>query len=267
MKKAFKLLSITLTLALVLGLTSQAIFASAATPKTIIIGTGNAFKPYCYLDEKGNLQGYEKEVLTAVFKKLPQYKIQFKTYDFKNVLLSLGAKKIDIGAHQFEVNPDRKAKYLFADESYTTFILRIVVKKDRTDIKSIDDLKGKNVQVATGANEAYVLEQYNKDNPTKAVKLIYSSADQATTVKNLTSGRIDAFISISRIVDTLNKQFGNVLKTVGTPISSSNTYFIYRKEDTQLKKDVDGVLKKLKADGTLSKISIKILGGDYTTND
>ena len=31
--------------------------------KTIIIGTGTAYNPYCYLDADGKLVGYEKDVL------------------------------------------------------------------------------------------------------------------------------------------------------------------------------------------------------------
>lgn len=269
MKKLLRGLSILLSLVVIFGIVSQAQIVNAETKKvrTITIGTGNAFKPYCYLDEKGQLQGYEKEVLTAVFKKLPQYTIKFKTSEFKNVLLSLASQKIDLAAHQFEVNPERKQKFLYGDESYTTFILRIVVKKDNQTVKGIEDLKGKKVQIGQGSNDAYVLEKYNKDHPDKAVKLVYSSADQATTVKNLQDGKIDAFISITRIVESLNKTFGNVIKTVGEPIATSSTYYIFRKEDKQLKEDVDKVLKQLRTDGTLSKISIKILGGDYTSND
>lgn len=240
--------------------------ASKAKPKTIVIGTGNAFKPYCYLDENGNLQGYELEVLKAVNKKLPQYKFVFQPMDFKNVLLSLESKKVDIGAHQFEKNPVRAAKYLFSAESYTTFILRITVSKERTDINSIEDLHGKTVQVSPGSNDAYILETYNKAH-NNAIKLVYSSSDNATTIKALEDGRIDAFISITRIVEALNKAYGDKLKTVGDPIATSNTYYIYRKTDKKLRDDIDGAIKALRADGTLSKISIKVLGGDYTTND
>jgi L-cystine transport system substrate-binding protein len=53
---------------------------------------------------------------------------------------------------------------------------------------------------------------------------------------------------------------------VGEPISYSNSYYLYRKGDetgTQLKKDVDAVLKTLKEDGTLTELSNKWLGGDY----
>ncbi|HEX3032498.1 MAG TPA: transporter substrate-binding domain-containing protein [Bacillota bacterium] len=247
--------------------TGTAAQSTATEPRTVVIGTGNGFKPYCYLDEKGNPAGYEYEVLQEVNKRLPQYKFEYQTMEFKNVLLSLGAKKVDVGAHQFEKNPDREAKYLFGKEPYTTFILRITVDKNRTDINGIKDLHGKKVQVSEGSNEAYVLEEYNKANGNK-INLVYTSqSDPAITIKNIEDGRIDAFISIKRIVDSYNNTYGDKLKTVGDPIASSSTYYIFRKEDTQLQEDFDKTIKALKDDGTLAKISIKVLGGDYTTSD
>jgi len=261
------LFSLTLTLSGCSSKTGESqVSASKTEAKTIVIGIGNAFKPYCYLDDKGKIAGYEYEVLQEVNKLLPQYKFEYQPAEFKTILVSLGAKKVDLAAHQYEKNPDREAKYLFGGESYTTFILRITDRKGRTDIKGIADLKGKTVQVSPGSNDAYTLEEYNKKNNNE-IKIVYSSADNATTVKSITDGRIDAFISIKRIVDSLNKTFGDVIQTVGEPIASSNTYYVYRNEDTKLKADVDGALKTLKANGKLSKISIKILGGDYTTND
>lgn len=239
---------------------------SGTEVKTIVIGTGNAFKPYCYLDDTGNLAGYEIEVLKEINKKLPQYKFEFSQLEFKNILLSLESNKVDVGAHQFERNSEREAKYLFGTESYTNFILRITVDKDRTDINSIKDLEGKKVQTSAGSNSAYVLEKYNKEH-NNAINLVYSSEDASTTVKNIEDGRVDAFISIKRVVDSYNKTYGDKLKTVGDPIATSNTYYVFRKDDTQLQSDFDKALKELKDDGTLEKISIDILGGDYTANE
>ncbi|HBF40066.1 MAG TPA: L-cystine-binding protein TcyK [Firmicutes bacterium] len=263
-----KIVSLFLMVAALMVATNFSTVSCAPAPKKIIIGTGNAFKPYCYLDEDGKPVGYEYEVLTAVNKRLPQYRFEFQTLDFQNILLSLQSKKIDIAAHQYEKNPEREQKYRFGKESYTTFILRIVVSKKRNDINSIKDLDGKTVQVSPGANEAYVMEQYNKSHGNK-VKLVYadSGANPALAVQNIENGRIDAFISIKRIMESYNKAYGDKLKTVGDPIASSSTYDIFRKEDAQLQEDVDTALRSLKADGTLAKISIKVLGGDYTTSD
>jgi L-cystine transport system substrate-binding protein len=235
--------------------------------RKVIIGTGTSFKPYCYLDENGKLAGYEYEVLSAVDELLPQYEFEFQTFEFANILVGIDAKKIDVGAHQFELNEERQEKYLFTNESYTTFILRITVDKNRNDIKSLDDLQGKNVQTGTGSNASYILEQYNKDHADNPINLIYSSETSEQQVNNIANGTYDAIISITRVVDNLNKEFGDHLKTVGESIANSNTYFVFNKDDVQLRDDIDGALKTLKESGKLAEISIKIIGGDYTTND
>lgn len=44
--------------------------ASSANPdaETVVVGTGNAYPPFVYLDENNELQGYDIEVLKAVMK-------------------------------------------------------------------------------------------------------------------------------------------------------------------------------------------------------
>ncbi len=85
-------------------------------------------------------------------------------------------------------------------------------------------------------------------------------------MQNIESGKTDAFINIQRNVDAYRATYGAKIKTVGEPISRSNSYYLYRKGDEtgdQLKKDIDKVLKELKEDGTLVELSKKWLGGDY----
>ena len=139
--------------------------ADQNAPKTIIVGTGHAYEPYCYLDEDGNLAGYELEVMKAVNELLPQYKFEFQTFDFANVLLSLDAGKIDIGAHQYELNDERQKKYLFGKESYTTYTTHVTVPVGNITIHSLDDLQGKKVMTPVGSNKAYLLEKYNTEHP------------------------------------------------------------------------------------------------------
>ncbi len=67
--------------------------------KTIRVGTGNSYNPACYLDDNGEIAGYDYEVLKAVDELLPQYKFEYQTFDFQNVLLSLDSGKIDLAAH------------------------------------------------------------------------------------------------------------------------------------------------------------------------
>ncbi|MED4796150.1 transporter substrate-binding domain-containing protein, partial [Priestia megaterium] len=65
-------------------------------------------------------------------------------------------------------------------------------------------------------------------------------------------------------VDFVNKQADAEQKVVGPAISNSKVYFMLRKNETGLQKDVDKALKEIKEDGTLTKLSKKWLGEDYT---
>ncbi len=134
--------------------------------KKILVGTGSTYKNVCFLDEKGNLTGYEVEVLKKIDEQLPQYDFEFKIFDFKTILVSLETGKIDLAAHQYESNPDRRAKYLYADEGVTKYDLRIAVRADRNDINSFDDLAkiGATVQVGNAAsNNTYITNKWNDE--------------------------------------------------------------------------------------------------------
>ena len=250
------------------GSSSSSSTASNSNVKKIIVGTGNGYKPYCYLDEKNNPAGFDVEILKEVDKRLPQYEFEYQTSEFKNVLISLDAKKIDIAAHEYEKNPEREAKYLYGKEGYVDYSLKIAVKKGRTDIKSIDDLKGKNITVSQGGNSAYIMEQYNKNNG-NAVELVYSSGDNAVQYNDVATGRIDAILLTKSDLNLRNKAYGDELEFAkdSKTVNVSYAYFIFDKSNTKLQEDVDGALKSMKEDGTISKLSKEILGDDYTKSE
>ncbi|HBG12694.1 MAG TPA: hypothetical protein DDX68_15055, partial [Clostridium sp.] len=77
---------------------------------------------------------------------------------------------------------ERDEKYLFGKEPYTTYVTYLAVTGDRTDIKSLDDLKGRKVKSSTGSNSVYILENYNKDHPDNPIKIDYvdNSTDEET---------------------------------------------------------------------------------------
>ncbi|MDR1769525.1 MAG: transporter substrate-binding domain-containing protein [Hungatella sp.] len=237
----------------------------------VVAGTGNAYAPYCYLDEKGELAGYEYEVLKAVDELLPQYEFEYQTSDFANVLISLDAGKIDLAAHQYEYNKERDEKYLFGKEPYTTYVTYLAVAGDRTDIQSLNDLNGRKVKSSTGSNSVYILENYNKDHPDNPIKIDYvNNSTDEETVTGLVNGVWDATILTKRDAEKLNKNYGDgreVIKVTGEPIQSSSTYFLFAKDNTRLQEAVDGAVKQLRESGRLAQISKDVIGGDYTESE
>jgi L-cystine transport system substrate-binding protein len=241
--------------------TAQATAASKEVKK-IVVGTGTQFPNICFIDDKGNLTGYDVELVKEIDKRLPEYEFELKTMEFKNLLLSLETNKIDFIAHQMEVNEERKQKFLFNDEAYNIFPNKIIVHKDNNTVKSIDDLKGKKLLVTATSNAAVLAEKYNKEHNT-GINIVYTGAgeDAKSLIKQ---GRADASISTQFAIDFVNKSVDAQLKTVGEPLSNSKVYFILRKDQEELKKKIDEAVKAIKADGTLGKLSTQWLGADYT---
>jgi L-cystine transport system substrate-binding protein len=233
--------------------------------KKIIVGTGTQFPNVCFIDENGKLTGYDVELIREIDKRLPEYEFEFSTMEFKNLLLSLETKKIDLIAHQMEVNEERQAKFLFNDEAYNIFPNKIVVSEKNQDVKSIEDLKGKKLIVGATSNAAVLAEKWNAANG-NAIDIVYSGAGEDTNTQ-IKTGRVDATISTQFAIDYQNKVVDAQLKTVGEALSNSKVYFILNKDEEELKTKIDEALKSIKEDGTLSKLSTEWLGADYTVEE
>lgn len=230
----------------------------------IIVGTGTQFPNICFIDDKGNLTGYDVELVRAIDEKLPEYEFEFKTMEFSNLLLSLETKKIDFIAHQMEVNSEREEKFLFNKEPYNVFPLKVTVNTKNDSIHSINDLKGKNVSVSPTSNSAVYIEKYNKEHNLGA-NIVYSSG--SVDVHNqLATGRIDAIITTPFAVKYYNESNKAQEKVVGDALLNSKVYFLLNKDEVVLQERLDDAIRELKAEGVISKLSKKWLGDDYSVD-
>lgn len=240
--------------------TAQSKSTDKSGVKKIIVGTGTQFPNVCFIDENGKLTGYDVELVRAIDEKLEDYEFEFKTMDFTNLLLSLETNKIDVVAHQMEVNKERQEKFLFNKEPYNVFPLQIVVNENNSTIQSIDDLAGKKIATTATSNAAIFIEKYNKEHNLGA-EIVYSTTD----INNqLRTGRVDATISTPFAANFNNKYADAQQKVVGEPLLNSNVFFLLQKGNTELSNRIDEALIDLKEEGVVSALSKEWLGADYS---
>ncbi len=263
-------LTLTFLPGLLIGCSSK---SEASEVKKIVIGSGNSYNPYCYIDESGNAVGYEYDVLAAIDELLPQYEFEYKSMAFDQILLSLDSGKIDVAAHQYEYTDERASKYLFSDESYTSYITYISVLSDDNEINGLEDLAGQRVR-AGGATSAttQILKKWNADHPGKEIIIVNSeSSTDEEVVAALKNGADRATVSKKSDIAKLNSNYsddGNDwIKAVGEPVNNSQTYYLYKQGNSELKEAIDGALKTLKENGTLSELAIKWVGYDVTESE
>ena len=251
----------TIVLLLVFGLAVTNGTALAAR-RTLNVGTEGVYAPFSFNDKKGNLTGYDIEVLKEVGKRAG-FDLNFLPTPWDSMFLGLEAKKFDVIANQISKNPQREKKFLFSDNSYLISGVQLIVRGDRNDITRLEDLRGRKVGTGVGSNYTKTLEDFNSK---KDVDLKYYDGNLTVVLQDIVSGRIDATLNDRLTVGYNIKQLGLNVKPVGKPIDLVPSYFVFRQDQDgqKLKKLVDAGLKSLKKDGTLAKLSVKWFGADYT---
>ena len=238
---------------------------SKASVKTVTVGTSTNFRPFVYQTKSGKDTGYEIALIKAIDKKLPQYKFKISHYDFTNLFPALQNHRIDMIANQLESNSQRRQQYLFSKTGYTNYDLHIQSLYGKYN--SLSDLAGKKVYAIAGGNAPVLLENYNKEHPNNKIKIVYGNWSDQLLYKSFKNKTVDATLNTEFTVNYTNKQLGSHYVYSSKPVSRSQTYYLFRKNDkneTKLNNSVSKVLKEFKKDGTLKKLSEKYLGGDYT---
>ena len=207
------------------------------------------------MNEKGNLTGYDVEILKEVEKRNPGIHFEYKMMPTSAAFVAIESGQADIVANQVGYTDERAAKTIYTKEVNNYTARKIAVRNDRNDINSLEDLKGKKVAVTTNSEAVRQLQDLNKTyNP--PIELIYTDKGFTEGANLVVTGRADA-----------TPQYEvSITKAVGPVISSVPTYFALKKDDDhqKLADTIDKTLKDMKADGTLKKLSEQFLGKDYT---
>lgn len=153
----------------------------------IKIGVFSDKNPFGYVDENGEIQGYDVYFAKRIAKDLlgSEDAVEFVYVEAASRVEYLQSAKVDVILANFTVTDDRKEKVDFA-LPYMKVALG-VVSPDSAPITSVDDLKDKNLIVVKGTTaETYFTENYPDLKLTKFDE--YQEAYDA-----LLDGRGDAF--------------------------------------------------------------------------
>lgn len=239
--------------------------AQSGEKKAIVVATRGTAKPFSYTDDKGNLTGYDVEILKEIEKRDPSLHFEFKPMSPDAAFVAMKSKQVDMIANQMRRNPTREKKYIYTTENNNYTARKLVVKEGRTDIQSFDDLNGKKVAITSNSEFNDLVKAFNKDHK-PGIDPIYSDKGAAENLNLVATGRADAAGEYEYVVNVARKEQGLPVQAVGSVMQSVPTFFLLRK-DPQMQAvadKIDKILKQMKEDGTLKKLSIQYLGKDYT---
>lgn len=228
--------------------------ACGGKEETIVVGY-TIYAPMNYLDENGELVGFDTELAKAVFENLG-YKVVFKEIKWENKYTELDSGAIDCIWNGFTCNTADDDGVLRADKvdfsyNYMKNKQVIVAKKD-SGIATVNDLKGKIADAEIGSAG----ESYAKD---LAEGIIFKGATKQTDcLLSVNTGKANFAVLDEQLAKSYcGKGDYKDLVIIEALSSEVEFYAIGFKKGSTLTANVNEQLVALAADGTISKLAEK----------
>jgi len=241
----------------------------------LVVSTDPNYAPQSFLNDSGELDGFDVNVAQEVAKRLG-VDIEFVTPEWDMITSGNWSGRWDVSIGSMTPTEPRSEVLWFTDPYYYV-PAAFAVHKDNTDIQTPDDLSGKRVGLGT----ATTYEDYlNGDlkimgggkimyDPPSGVDIAPYPTD-GDAIQDLALGdgvRLDAVMSAQPTIQTAIDS-GVPLKYVGTPAFYEPLVFALDKSrgpsDKMLAK-LNEIIAEMHKDGTLTELSEKWYGVDYTT--
>ena len=214
----------------------------------IVVATEGAWAPWTYHDENDQLVGFD---VTA----------KFVETEWDGIFAGLDAGRYDMAANGVEVTDERAMKYDFSTP-YGYIRTALIVRGDREDIASFEDLAGKRTANSISSTYMLLAESYG------ATAMGVDTLDE--TLAMVLSGRADATLNAEvSFYDYMNVHPDANLKVVALTDEASQVAMPIRKEadSASLLAAVNQAIDELRAEGELTRISEKYFGKDITAGE
>lgn len=225
--------------------------------QTYVIAVDGASAPFSFKDEKGNLTGFDIDIIHAIGEK-QGFRVETISTPWTGIFSGLNDKKYDIVGTAVAITPERQQQMDFSNSYMNSSI--VFATKDPT-IQNFSSLAGKKVGVQANTSSADVLKKANFPEANiityKTDYLLYQA---------LVKGEVSAIIDELALIDSLNVQLKGLTDTTQIktyPIPNAPTAsvgFAIKKGRTDLTDKINKGLAQIKADGTYDKIYQKWFG-------
>ncbi|MGH6891240.1 MAG: transporter substrate-binding domain-containing protein [Dongiaceae bacterium] len=242
--------------------------------KMLVEVTDQAYPPFSYIDESGEVVGFDVDISKEIAKRLGVgYKVDTPSWEI--IVAGNWNGRWDICVCSMTPTKERAEVLDFVNEYYASPAV-IAVNVDNADIKSAADLNGKKVGAQAGTTyEKYVQKTLVIDIPgakpveypfAEASVVPYDSEDTAFQDLALGTGkRLDAIVSNYLTTIDRVKNAPDKFKIVGDTLFGEPIWVAVDKGDPEWQAKIKEIFKQMAEDGTLKAISEKWVGADITS--
>jgi polar amino acid transport system substrate-binding protein len=232
--------------------------ASAPAPapaKVYVVGTDAAYAPFESQNEKGEIVGFDIEVVQAVAKKAG-IEVKFVNTPWEGIFNALGQGDRDMVVSAVTITEERKATMDFSDAYFDA--QQLIAVKETSKVAKFADLKKLKVGVQTGTTGDEAVTKLLGKTSTNIKR--FESTPLA--LKELEAGGVDAVVADNGVViNYVANNPGGKFKSISDKDFVPEQYGIaLKKGNAELLAKINKGLADIKADGSYDAIYTKYFG-------
>ncbi|MCT4633919.1 MAG: amino acid ABC transporter substrate-binding protein [Firmicutes bacterium] len=218
----------------------------------VVIGLDDSFPPMGYVDENGELVGFDIDLAKEACSRLGVEAV-FKPTEWDGIVLALNNGEIDVVWNGMTITEERLEKIAFS-KPYIANTQSVIVKKG-SDVKTLKDLEGK--IVGTQLESSGALAVRNNEEVSASIKELKEYSNNVEALMDLEIGRVDAVVVDEILGRYYIQQNDKDFEVLAEDLGAENYGVGIRKEDVSFREALDKVLDEMKEDGTAKEISEK----------
>jgi len=236
----------------------EATLTKIRTSGSITIGHRDASIPFSYYDDQQKPVGYAMDlcmkIVDAVKEELkkPNLEVKYQLVTSANRIPLMANGTIDLECGSTTNNLERQKQVWFTITHFVT--ANRWVSKKSSNLKSLNDLKGKTIVSTAGTTN---IKQMTELNTAQNLGMnIISANGHPEAFQMVETGRAVAFAMDDILLYSLAAQARNPAEFEISPVATSVEPYgiMVRKDDVAFKQVVDGAMRKIYASGAINAI-------------
>ncbi|WP_050523420.1 transporter substrate-binding domain-containing protein [Pseudorhodobacter wandonensis] len=236
---------------LILTTAILALTAGASFAETVRMGTEGAYPPYNFINDAGEVDGFERELGDKLCE-MASLTCEWVTTDWDGIIPNLQSGNYDVIIAGMSITKERGEVVDFTQNYIPPAVSAYMALDAGVDVKSVP------VSAQTGTIQAGYVQESG------ATLVEFATPDE--TVAAVRNGEADAVFADKEYLAPILAESNGQFAWAGTDVPlGDGVGMAFRKSDSALREKFDAGITTMKADGSLNELIVKWFGDTVAT--